>query len=220
MNRRRSSFSEASVSYAAVGASLAPDVLNFPPPGFRSAHTRQHLGSGQERFDASVDGLLSWRMIDAAGFNLEQVEKSSQPGYAGPAATNISVNDTGEVVYSSDGRGHITPGDVVTIRRRGWAPFGDRHFRVVAVTRDPGVVSLVFGTIDAEPFVGEFLIGVFHLDDDTVWSQVIQVVAPGTKKLSRFLFGLTLLVLNAIRGRLARGLNPARVAHAIEVAED
>lgn len=220
MNRRRSSFSDASVSYAAVGASLAPDVLAYPPPGFRSAQTRQQLGSGQERFEASVDGLLSWRMVDAAGFALQQVDKATQSGYAGPATTNISINDTGEVVYSTDGRGHITPGDVVTIRRRRWAPFGDRHFRVVAVTRDPGVVTLVFGTIDAEPFVGEFLIGVYHLGDDTVWSQVIQVVAPGSKKMSRIFFGVALLVLNSVRGRLARGLNPARVAHAIEVAED
>lgn len=220
MNRRRSSFSDASVSYAAVGASLAPDVMAFPPPGFRSAQTRQQLGSGQERFEASVDGLLSWRMVDAAGFNLEQVEKAAQAGYAGPGSTDFSVDDTGEVVYSSDGRGHITPGDVVTIRRRGGAPFRDRRFRVVAVTRDPGVVSLVFGTIDSEPFVGEFLIGVYHLDDDTVWSQVIQVVAPGTRRLSRMFFGVALLVLNSVRGRLARGLNPARVVHAIEAAED
>ena len=197
---------------------MAHDVLAYPPAGFRSAETRQQLGSGADRFEQSVDGLLSWRMIDAAGFNLEQVEKASHGGYRGLGSTDISVNDTGEVEFSNDGRGYITAGDVVTIRRRGGAPLGDRHFRVVAVNRDPGAVSVAFGTVDAEPFVGEFLIGVYHLEDDTVWSRVVQVVSPGSTRLARVVFPLVRAGLRIVRGRLARGLNPARVAHALELA--
>ena len=156
-------------------------------------------------------------MIDAAGFRLEHVERSTEGGYAGAGATAFHTNTTtGEVVYAADGRGFITPGDVVTIL---WGRSGkrrERHFRVVAVTRELNVVSVSLGTLDREPFVGEFLIGIEYRDDDTVWSRVVQVVAPGETRSSRLLFPLVLLVLSRVRGRLARGLNPARVAHARE----
>jgi hypothetical protein len=161
-------------------------------------------------------------MIDAAGFRLEHVEHSTEGGYAGAGATAFHTDTTtGEAVYASDGRGFITPGDVVTLL---WGRTGkrrERHFRVVAVTRELNVVSVSLGTLDKEPFVGEFLIGIEYRDDDTVWSRVIQVVAPGSTRMSRLLFPLVLLVLTRVRGRIARGLNPARVAHAREaVAEE
>jgi uncharacterized protein (UPF0548 family) len=154
-------------------------------------------------------------MIDAAGFRLEHVEHSTEGGYAGAGATAFHTNTTtGEAVYAADGRGFITPGDVVTLL---WGRTGkrrERHFRVVAVTRELNVVSVSLGTLDREPFVGEFLIGIEYRDDDTVWSRVIQVVAPGSSRMSRLLFPLVLLILTRVRGRIARGLNPARVAHA------
>ena len=205
------------MSYAAVGATAAPDVLAYPPRGFRASATTWHIGSGEQRFEWCEENLLSWRMIDAAGFRLEHVERSTEGGYAGAGATAFHTNKTtGEVVYAADGRGFITPGDVVTIL---WGRSGrrrERHFRVVSVTRELNVVSVSLGTLDTEPFVGEFLIGIEYRDDDTVWSRVVQVVAPGEARWSRLLFPLVLLVLSRVRGRLARGLNPARVAHARE----
>jgi uncharacterized protein (UPF0548 family) len=196
--------------------------LAYPPRGFRASATSWHIGSGEQRFEWCEENLLSWRMIDAAGFRLEHVEHSTEGGYAGAGATAFHTNTTtGEAVYASDGRGFITPGDVVTLL---WGRTGkrrERHFRVVAVTRELNVVSVSLGTLDNEPFVGEFLIGIEYRDDDTVWSRVIQVVAPGSTRMSRLLFPLVLLVLTRVRGRIARGLNPARVAHAREaVAEE
>jgi uncharacterized protein (UPF0548 family) len=196
--------------------------LAYPPRGFRASATSWHIGSGEQRFEWCEENLLSWRMIDAAGFRLEHVEHSTEGGYAGAGATAFHTNTTtGEAVYASDGRGFITPGDVVTLL---WGRTGkrrERHFRVVAVTRELKVVSVSLGTLDKEPFVGEFLIGIEYRDDDTVWSRVIQVVAPGSTRMSRLLFPLVLLVLTRVRGRIARGLNPARVAHAREaVAEE
>jgi uncharacterized protein (UPF0548 family) len=189
--------------------------LAYPPRGFRASATSWHIGSGEQRFEWCEENLLSWRMIDAAGFRLEHVEHSTEGGYAGAGATAFHTNTTtGEAVYASDGRGFITPGDVVTLL---WGRTGkrrERHFRVVAVTRELNVVSVSLGTLDNEPFVGEFLIGIEYRDDDTVWSRVIQVVAPGSTRMSRLLFPLVLLVLTRVRGRIARGLNPARVAHA------
>ncbi len=213
--RRRATFRDEAVSYAAVGATSAPDVLAYPPRGFRASATSWHIGSGEQRFEWCEENLLSWRMIDAAGFRLEHVEHSTEGGYAGAGATAFHTNTTtGEAVYAADGRGFITPGDVVTLL---WGRTGkrrERHFRVVAVTRELNVVSVSLGTLDREPFVGEFLIGIEYRDDDTVWSRVIQVVAPGSSRMSRLLFPLVLLILTRVRGRIARGLNPARVAHA------
>ena len=215
--RRRATFRDEAVSYAAVGATAAPDVLAYPPLGFRASSTSWHIGSGEQRFEWCEENLLSWRMIDAAGFRLEHVERSTEGGYAGAGATAFHTNTTtGEAVYAADGRGFITPGDVVTLL---WGRTGkrrERHFRVVAVTRELNVVSVSLGTLDQQPFVGEFLIGIEYRNDDTVWSRVIQVVAPGSSRWSRLLFPLVLLVLSRVRGRIARGLNPARVAHARE----
>lgn len=210
------------MSYAAVGATAAPDVLAYPPRGFRASATSWHIGSGEQRFEWCEENLLSWRMIDAAGFRLEHVEHSTEGGYAGAGATAFHTNTTtGEAVYAADGRGFITPGDVVTLL---WGRTGkrrERHFRVVAVTRELNVVTVSLGTLDKEPFVGEFLIGIEYREDDTVWSRVIQVVAPGSSRMSRLLFPLVLLILTRVRSRIARGLNPARVAHAREaVAEE
>jgi uncharacterized protein (UPF0548 family) len=220
--RRRATFRDEAVTYAAVGATSAPDVLAYPPRGFRASATSWHIGSGEQRFEWCEENLLSWRMIDAAGFRLEHVERSTEGGYAGAGATAFHTNTTtGEAVYAADGRGFITPGDVVTIL---WGRTGkrrERHFRVVAVTRELNVVSVSLGTLDAEPFVGEFLIGIEFRDDQTVWSRVIQVVAPGSSRSSRLLFPLILLILSRVRSRIARGLNPARVAPAREaVAEE
>jgi uncharacterized protein (UPF0548 family) len=179
--------------------------------------TTWHIGSGEQRFEWCEENLLSWRMIDAAGFRLEHVERAAEGGYAGAGATAFHTNTTtGEAVYAADGRGFMTPGDVVTLL---WGRTGkrrERHFRVVAVTRELNAVSVSLGTLDTQPFVGEFLIGIEYRDDDTVWSRVIQVVAPGSSRSSRLFFPLVLLVLSRVRGRIARGLNPARVAYARE----
>jgi uncharacterized protein (UPF0548 family) len=179
--------------------------------------TTWHIGSGEQRFEWCEENLLSWRMIDAAGFRLEHVERATEDGYAGAGATAFHTSTTtGEAVYAADGRGFITPGDVVTLL---WGRTGkrrERHFRVVAVTRELNAVSVSLGTLDTQPFVGEFLIGIEYRDDDTVWSRVIQLVAPGSSRWSRLVFPLVLLVLSRVRGRIARGLNPARVAHARE----
>jgi uncharacterized protein (UPF0548 family) len=215
--RRRATFRDEAVSYAAVGATAAPDVLAYPPRGFRASVTTWHIGSGEQRFEWCEENLLSWRMIDAAGFRLEHVERAAEGGYAGAGATAFHTNTTtGEAVYAADGRGFMTPGDVVTLL---WGRTGkrrERHFRVVAVTRELNAVSVSLGTLDTQPFVGEFLIGIEYRDDDTVWSRVIQVVAPGSSRSSRLFFPLVLMILSRVRGRIARGLNPARVAYARE----
>ncbi|CAB4897055.1 MAG: DUF1990 family protein [Actinobacteria bacterium] len=219
MTRRRSTFQDEAVSYAAVGATAADDVLAYPPRGFRSAATQWHIGSGAERFDWCEENLLSWRMIDAAGFRLEHVKRASADGYTTAGESASHASGAGEVVYARDGRSFITPGDVVTIT---WGRGGrrERHFRVVAVNRELNMASVTLGTLDTEPFVGEFLIGIEYRPDGTVWSKVVQVVAPGSLRTSRFFFPGILAILSRVRTRIARGLNPARVAHARETVTD
>ena len=219
MTSRRSTFQDEAVSYAAVGATSAEDVLAYPPRGFRSAATQWHIGSGEDRFAWCEENLLSWRMIDAAGFRLDYVKRAPVDGHAGTDSSSQQTSSAGEAVYARDGRSFITPGDVVSItwargRRR------ERLFRVVAVSRDVNMVSVTLGTLDAEPFVGEFLIGIEFRSDGTVWSKVVQVVAPGSLRTSRFFFTAILVILSRVRTRIARGLNPARVAHARETVID
>jgi hypothetical protein len=43
---RRSTFTDQSVTYGAIGATLAPDLLRYPPAGYRPAEDSVRLGSG------------------------------------------------------------------------------------------------------------------------------------------------------------------------------
>ena len=59
------------VTYAAIGATQADDLLSYPPQGFRPMEVRVRLGHGPERWDFAWVQTLSWGIQRRAGFHVE-----------------------------------------------------------------------------------------------------------------------------------------------------
>ena len=70
---RRSTFTDQSVTYGAIGATLAPDLLRYPPEGYRPAEDSVRLGSGVERFERAAESLTTWGIQRGAGFEVVDV---------------------------------------------------------------------------------------------------------------------------------------------------
>src|SRR5690606_25223147 len=80
---RRGTFRDDTVDYAAVGATHAPDLMQYPPERSVPAENSWRLGSGEKRFRTAGEALLSWTAQRAAGLSIEDVRPASGPSYAG-----------------------------------------------------------------------------------------------------------------------------------------
>ncbi|MCR2826900.1 DUF1990 domain-containing protein, partial [Microbacterium sp. zg.Y909] len=70
---RRGTFRDETVDYAAVGATQASDLLQYPPERSIPAAEAWRLGSGEDRFRTAGEALLSWGAQRGAGLELEDV---------------------------------------------------------------------------------------------------------------------------------------------------
>lgn len=81
---RRGTFrDEKTVDYAAVGASRAPDLMGYPPERSLPAEDAWRIGSGEERFRAASEALLSWSAQRDGGLTLSDVRPAPGPMYTG-----------------------------------------------------------------------------------------------------------------------------------------
>src|SRR5690606_19938214 len=119
---RRGTFREGTVDYAAVGATHAPDLMQYPPEHSLPAEESWRIGSGEERFRVASEALLSWTAQRAAGLEIEDLRPASGPAYAGVSfdaeGTPIapSKNEI-EQRFDADGTPFVGPG--MTLRVRG-----------------------------------------------------------------------------------------------------
>ena len=77
---RRSTFTDQSVTYGAIGATLAPDLLRYPPAGYRPAEDTVRLGSGADRFERAAEALMTWGIQRGVGFDV--VDEPDRIGFA------------------------------------------------------------------------------------------------------------------------------------------
>ena len=68
---------ERPVSYAAVGATRAADLLQYPPSGYRPIERRVRVGHGSVRWDYAWTQLFTWGIQRLSGM---RVEVSDTPG--------------------------------------------------------------------------------------------------------------------------------------------
>ena len=80
---RRGTFRDETVDYAAVGATQAPDLMQYPPERSIPAEESWRIGSGEARFHTASDALLSWAAQRGAGLELKDVRPASGPMYSG-----------------------------------------------------------------------------------------------------------------------------------------
>lgn len=178
------------VTYAAVGASQAPDLMRYPPKGYRPLEQRGRIGHGDDRWAYAVDELLTGGVYRGAGmgvritpltaedaeFTYEPVEFDStgQPVQAAQVATS-------DEVYTAGGARHLRPGDTVVVgldvRSGLWLPLPGR---VVLLEQTVQRVVYAIGTLPGHPFSGEESFTLDRTDDGSVWLTVRSFARPAS----------------------------------------
>ena len=168
----------APVTYGAVGASQAPDLLSFPPAGFRSVERRVRIGHGEARWRFARLQVLSWGVKRRSGFRVERIASDA-------GAKN-------EQVFSPDGFELVHPGDTAVLH------FGPllEPVRVVYVIDDPDRCGFGYGTLEGHPLQGEESFMIERRANDSVWIVVRSFSRPSTRRWKAI--GLAVRVAQAI----------------------
>ena len=180
---RRSTFTDQSVTYGAIGATLDPDFLRYPPAGYRPAEDAVRLGSGSERFERAAESLMTWGIQRGAGFTVDRRLRGHRRAVPGHRlrrrrrAARRAARARTEVRYGADGTQFITAGMTATLH----AQASVRH------REDPGARRLRDRRARAHrirlrhdghgPETGEISFILEHRDDDTVWLTIRSILA-------------------------------------------
>jgi uncharacterized protein (UPF0548 family) len=175
VNVRRSTFTDQSVTYGAVGGTQAPDLLYYPPKGFKPVERQVRLGSGAERFTSSVRSLMTWGVQRGSRIDVTDVQVGTGEQYAGvrynPDGTPAALREQHgeEAVFDEDGTPYIVNGMTAVLKGRvGIIPF-TAPLRVVYVVDEAGQAGFACGTLPGHPLRGEEAFIVEHRADDSVW---------------------------------------------------
>lgn len=210
---RRGTFRDETVDYAAVGATHAPDLMQYPPERSIPAENSWRLGSGEERFRTAGEALLSWTAQRAAGLSIEDVRPASAPGYAGvsfDAEGNPVAPGTRELEqrFDAEGTPFAAPGMTLQLHGRVAGMRADAELRVISVTEEPRRVGLVLGTVGGSVVSGEELFVIDWIEDtDEVRFTVRAFDAPNSV-LYRFVPGLIKRRRKELFARYLRAISP------------
>jgi uncharacterized protein (UPF0548 family) len=175
MNQRSTHVGE-SLTYAAVGASQAPDLLYYPPAGFRPAEDRIRLGSGIERFEAATATLMSWGVQRGSGIAVTNVELPSptDTDYTGLVYDETGkplapLHDESEQAYTADGAARVCAGMSADLVIKTFGLEIAAPVRVVLVIEEPNRAGFAYGTLPGHPEQGEESFIVVREPDDSVF---------------------------------------------------
>lgn len=209
---RRETFEDVHVDYGSVGATAAPDMMQYPPRGFRSAEVEVRLGSGVERFTQAVDAIMSWDLYRGSGIAV-QVLSHGEPG----AYTGVRFADDGTPIapatlsaeerFTSDGIPYVSSGASARLSGRVGVYRVTSRVRVVSVVEDERRVSVTFGTLGGCVVSGEDSYTVELADDDSVHFRQRSVFRPRAIHY-RVLRWLAKRRWTALSTRFARTLSP------------
>lgn len=210
---RRGTFRDDTVDYAAVGATHAPDLMQYPPEHSIPAEQSWRIGSGVERFRTAGDALLSWTAQRAAGLSVEDVRPASGPSYAG-----VSFDAEGNAIapsrrdveqrFDSEGLPYAGAGMTLHLRGRVAGMRADAELRVISVTEEARRVGFVLGTVGGSVVRGEESFDIeWREDNDEVWFTVRAFDAP-SGLLYRTLPGLVKRRRRELFARYLRAISP------------
>jgi uncharacterized protein (UPF0548 family) len=166
------------VSYAAVGATQAADLLQYPPNGYRAIERRARVGHGEARFEYAWSEAMSWGIQKHSGFRVRQLETAVDTD-ADDRYTPVIFDELGtplapdesevHAVFGADGTPFLQAGDSIELI----IPFGPFSVkapaRVVYVIDEPTRKGFAYGTMIGHPEDGEEAFIVDHRDDGSVW---------------------------------------------------
>lgn len=142
-----SQLGERPVTYGAVGATRAPDLLRFPPQGYRAVQASARIGHGARRFERATALALQWGIQHRSGFE-------------------VSVEDRPENAPAE----RLVPGDSVMLTARilGMTRFRS-PVRVVYTIDEPNECGFAVGTLPGHQVEGEESFLVEQRADGSVW---------------------------------------------------
>ncbi|MEO6114896.1 MAG: DUF1990 domain-containing protein [Pseudolysinimonas sp.] len=177
------------VTYAAVGATQAEDLLRYPPQGYRPMERRVRIGHGPERWDFAWVQTLSWGIQRRSGFHVELVDSPAEvsEGTYLPVAFDrggnpiqpVSTGEAGEVTYAPDGSALVRPGDSALLKWMFWP--AKIPARVVYVIDEPDRKGFAYGTLPGHPERGEESFVVERRPDETVWLTIRSFSRPSSR---------------------------------------
>lgn len=210
---RRGTFRAGTVNYAAVGATRAPDLMQYPPEHSIPAEESWRIGSGEERFRTAGDALLSWTAQRAAGLQIENVRPASGPGYAGvtfdangsPIAPS---NREAEQRFDAEGMPYVGAGMTLTLQGRVNGMSADAQLRVITVTEESRHVGFILGTVDESVVSGEESFDLtWDEESDEVWFTV-RAFDAAVSPLYKLLPALTKRRRRELFARYLRAISP------------
>lgn len=211
---RRGTFRDDTVDYAAVGATSAPDLMHFPPTGSKPAEASWRIGSGEQRFAAAAETLLSWGVQRGAGLNITEVRPADGEGYTG-----VSFDAEGKPIapakshaeqrFDENGVPFVSPGTTVTLRGHVGGTNANGELRVVGFTEQPRQVGFALGTVGHSVVSGEESFDVqWREDNDEVWFAV-RAFDTAHSALYKFVPGLLGRRRKALFDAYHRAISPA-----------
>jgi uncharacterized protein (UPF0548 family) len=209
---RRGTFRDDTVDYAAVGATQAPDLMQYPPERSVPAEESWRIGSGEARFQAASESLLSWTAQRGGGLTLSDVRPAAGPMYSG-----VSFDDEGNAVtpsrmdadqrFDADGTPYVSAGTTVRLRGRVDGMRADAELRVIFAVEEPRRVGFALGTVGESVVSGEESFMLDWRADDEVWFTVRAFDAP-VSVAYRMFPGLTRRRRRILFTRYLRAISP------------
>src|SRR3954468_22865929 len=87
---------ERAVTYAAIGATQSPDLLRYPPAGYRPIERKARIGHGDARYEYASMAALSWGIQRNSGFRVTLAD--APPEVSEASYTPISFDAAGEPI--------------------------------------------------------------------------------------------------------------------------
>jgi uncharacterized protein (UPF0548 family) len=177
------------VTYAAIGATQAEDLLRYPPHGFRPMERRVRIGHGPERWDFAWEQTLSWGIQRRAGFHVEILDSPAEVSEgtylpvtfdnAGNPIQPAVTGESGEATYAPDGTALVRPGDSALLKWVLWP--AKIPARVVYVIDEPDRKGFAYGTLPGHPERGEESFVVERRPDESVWLTIRAFSRPSNR---------------------------------------
>ena len=179
------------LTYGAVGATQASDLMTYPPEGFVPAESRARIGHGDQRFDTAVMQALTWQIQERSGMgvHVEDTPEDDEVRYnpvtfdeQGVPIAPASIGTPRVEKTTPDGTPLITAGTTATLTMHAFGQTVQAPVRVVAIIDERDRKGFAYGTLDGHPLSGEESFVVERTPDGSVWLQVRQFSQPASRK--------------------------------------